>query len=309
MLASCIILNLHDKINVMKQAFSLIFLAMLFTAACKGPVSNSNERVVTVSIPPFKYFVEAIADSDFVINVMLPQGADHHSWEPLPAQITALSGSEAFITNGYLGFELAWMERFKEVNPRMKIVSLSKGITLLEPEEDDEHGHTQHAHEGADPHYWISPKAAYAIAANVREIMTELNPSQKQRYDSNFLKLIEKISLTDTIVTREMRNIPSRSFMIFHPALAYMAKDYGLEQISFEDEGKAPSPSRMKELIDLTREKEMKVILIQSEYDVKSAEVLAAETDTKLVVINPLNPEWDSAVIEISNALAGKTKK
>ena len=46
--------------------------------------------------------------------------------------------------------------------------------------------------------------------------------------------------------------------MIYHPALEYMAHDYGLEQISFEDEGKSPSPARMKELIDIARDKGIK---------------------------------------------------
>ncbi len=70
-------------------------------------------RVITVSIPPFAYFVEAVAGDDFKVNVMLPPGADHHIWEPLPAQINALAGSEAFIINGQLGFEQAWMGRFQ----------------------------------------------------------------------------------------------------------------------------------------------------------------------------------------------------
>ena len=79
--------------------------------------------------------------------------------------------------------------------------------------------------------------------------------------------------------------------------------------MSFEDEGKMPSPARMKELVDLTREKGMKIILIQAEYDVKSAGVLASETGARLVVINPMSPEWDKCIIEISDALADKVKQ
>ena len=42
--------------------------------------------------------------------------------------------------------------------------------------------------------------------------------------------------------------------MIFHPNLGYLARDYGLEEISVEYEGKEPPPSRMKELIDRAQE-------------------------------------------------------
>ena len=292
----------------MKRTVYLILIALSFATSCKGPETSKHDRVVTVSIPPFKYFVEAIADSDFVVNVMLPQGADHHSWEPLPGQITALAGSEAFLSDGYLGFEYAWLERFKEVNPTMKIVNLSKGISLIEPlAEDEGHGHDHQ--EGVDPHYWLSPKTGYAIAENVKRLVTELNPSQSLRYEENYSRLIGRIAEIDTIVASNLKQAPSSSFMIFHPALTYMARDYDLEQISFEDEGKMPSPARMKELVDLTREKGMKIILIQAEYDVKSAEVLASETGARLVVINPMSPEWDKCIIEISEALAGKVKQ
>jgi zinc transport system substrate-binding protein len=95
----------------------------------------------------------------------------------------------------------------------------------------------------------------------------------------------------------------NRVVLIYHPALAYMARDYGFEQVSFEDEGKSPSPARMKELIDLAREKEIKIIFIQAEYDVRNAEALAKESGAELVVINPLNREWPAAVIEVAEAL------
>ncbi len=293
----------------MKKILLPVLLFVFLVSSCHSPGAANSERVITVSIPPFKYFVEAIADSDFTVNVMLPPGADHHSWEPLPRQITALAGSEAFFINGHLGFEFSWMQRFREVNPRMKIADLSKGITLIEPPAGEIHKGHGHEDEGTDPHYWTSPKEAYIIAANVRDLLKELNPGQDQRYDLNYSKLIEKIALVDTIVTHNLKEMSSAAFMIFHPALAYMARDYGLEQISFEDEGKMPSPARMKDLVDLTRLKNMKVILVQAEYDIKSAGVLSDETGARLIVINPMNPEWDKAVIDISEALAGKSEK
>ncbi len=54
--------------------------------------------------------------------------------------------------------------------------------------------------------------------------------------------------------------MPNQCFMIYHPNLAYLARDYGLEQISVEYEGKEPTPSRMKELIDLGKERKHRTI-------------------------------------------------
>ena len=146
--------------------------------------------MITVTLPPFAWFVEGIAGEDFTINVMLPPGADHHIWEPLPAQITSLAGSAAFVLNGQLGFELAWMGRFREINPDMKILDVSSGIELVgaEPDghSDDRRDHEGHNHEGADPHYWMSPVSAYVMAENVRDFLTELNPDAADKYAGNY---------------------------------------------------------------------------------------------------------------------------
>lgn len=288
----------------MKKTAVWLFTVMILLASCGSPGNKRGERVITVSIPPFRYFVEAVADSDFAINVMLPPGADHHSWEPLPRQITALAGSEAFVINGRLGFEFAWMDRFREVNPGMKIADMSAGITLIEPAEEGGHEGHGHEDEGADPHYWISPREAYKMAATVRDLVTGLNPTETERYSLNYERLISDIAEVDSVVTELLADAPSKTFMIFHPALAYLARDYGLEQISFEDEGKSPSPARMKELVDLTRERGIKVIFIQAEYDLKSAQVLAEETGATLIRIDPMNPEWGTAVVDIAKAIS-----
>jgi len=288
----------------MRKSVLWFYAVMLLLASCGSPGNRQGERVITVSIPPFSYFVEAVAGSDFTVNVMLPPGADHHSWEPLPRQITALAGSEAFLINGRLGFEYAWMDRFIEINPGMKITDLSAGISLIEPEVEAGHEGHDHGDEGVDPHYWISPKEAYIMAATVRDLLVSLNPSAAERYALNYDRLIADISEVDSAVTALLADAPSRTFMIFHPALAYLARDYGLEQISFEDEGKSPSPARMKELIDFTREKGIKVIFIQAEYDLKSAQVIAEETGATLITIDPMNPEWGKAVVEIAKAIS-----
>ncbi len=284
------------------------FIPLLsLVASCGSPSVKDGGKVITVSIPPFAYFVEAVAGDDFKVNIMLPPGADHHIWEPLPAQINALAGSEAFIINGQLGFEQAWMGRFREINPDMKILDLSRNIDLIElnkaKDENEHDGHEGHLHSGPDPHYWMSPLSAYVIAEDVTRFLTQLNPASAQIYEANLKVLQADIARVDSALREELSGAPSTTFMIFHPALAYMARDYGFTQISFEDEGKSPSPARMKELIDIARDKGINIIFIQAEYDLRNAESLARETGARLIVINPMNRDWPAAVLEVGRGM------
>jgi zinc transport system substrate-binding protein len=256
--------------------------------------------------------------------------------------------------NGQLGFEHAWMDRFRQVNPGMKVLDLSRNIELIgseglksrhpsgigisaplktEPQSEglkEEHEHTGeeshknhdhedqateggetehtddghvHDHGGPDPHYWMSPSAARVMARDIRDFLAELNPASAEKYDANLEVVNGRIAEVDSLVRAALGPDHHRTIMIFHPALAYMGRDYGFEQVSFEDEGKSPSPARMKELIDLAREEEIKIIFIQAEYDVRNAQSLSRETGAELIVINPMNSEWPEAVMEVARAL------
>ncbi|MHC1733312.1 MAG: metal ABC transporter solute-binding protein, Zn/Mn family [Bacteroidales bacterium] len=355
----------------MKRYILSLLIALFALVSCgRRSPGSSGERVITVTIPPFAWFVEQIGGDDFKVNVLLPPGADHHIWEPLPAQINALSGSEAFIMNGQLGFEHAWMDRFRQVNPGMKEMDLSRNIELIgseglkveeseglrseglksrhpsgigisatlktEPQSEglkEEHEHSggesheghdhegdaaasgenahtddghDHAHGGPDPHYWMSPSVARIMARDIRDFLAELNPASAEKYDANLVAVNGRIAEVDSLVRAALGSEQHRTVMIFHPALAYMGRDYGFEQVSFEDEGKSPSPARMKELIDLAREKEIKIIFIQAEYDVRNAQSLSRETGAELVVINPMNSKWPEAVMEVARAIGGR---
>ncbi len=80
--------------------------------------------------------------------------------------------------------------------------------------------------------------------------------------------------------------------MIYHPNLAYLARDYDLEEVPVEFEGKEPPPSRLKDLIDLARTKKINTIFVQREYDSRNAKAIADEIGAEVVVIDPLSDDW-----------------
>lgn len=230
---------------------------------------------------------------------MVPAGADPHTYEPFPEQINKLRKSVAYISNGYLGFEMNWLDRFYETNTTMKRLSLGAGINAITTVYHHEGGHP----EGADPHYWVSPKCAFIMASSVKGLLSELNPLQKQKYETNYQILVTKIQEVDKKATQLFSGVAKKSFMIYHPNLAYVARDYGIEEIPVEFEGKEPTPSRMKELIDRARKDNLKTIFVQMEYDSKNAKAIAGEISAHIVLINPLSEDWEKSTTDIIYAL------
>ena len=277
----------------------IYLLVLCFIVSCGRESADSASKIITVSIAPFGYFVQQIAGNDFTVNVMVPAGADPHTYEPFPGQINKLRKSVGYISNGYLGFEMNWLDRFYETNHAMKRLNLSDGITPLSSEHHHEGGHN----ETADPHYWVSPHCALIIASSINKFLCELNPSQKMKYESNYQILISRIQILDEKAKSLFSNVPVKCFMIYHPNLAYIARDYGLEEIPVEFEGKEPSPSRMRELIDRAKKDNLRTIFVQIEYDTKNAKAIADETGAHIVLIDPLSGNWLKSTTDIIEAL------
>jgi zinc transport system substrate-binding protein len=281
----------------------IIYLLLLVLVSCNTR-SAKNEKIISVSIPPFKYFVEAIAGSDFKVNILVPAGSNPHIYEPVPDQIAQLNKSVAYISDGYLGFEITWLDRFYETNKTMRKLSLGYKIDLIKPAENT----VGHDVEGADPHFWVSPKCALIIASEIRTLVEELNPDKKDIYDQNYMLLLKKINTLDSVATVNFNQYKGLPFMTFHPTLGYLARDYGLIELAVENEGKEPTPSSLRELIDIIRAKNIRTIFVQKEYDTKNARAIASETGAVLEITDPLNEDWYSSEIQIINAISKSYK-
>jgi zinc transport system substrate-binding protein len=286
-------------LSMVKMRRLIKYLIIPFLVSCNPAGHAGNKDIITVSISPFRYFVEAIGGDDFDVNVMVPAGADPHIYEPAPQQITSLSRSVAFIGDGYLGFELTWLDRFYEANRNMMKMSMAQNIDLIKVREH----HSGSDEEGADPHYWVSPKNAFIMAASVRSLLSALKPENREKYEKNFSLLSDTIASLDKKAKELFSGFEGKTFMIFHPALGYLARDYHLVQLAVENEGKEPSPSYMKELIDESRARNIKVIFIQKGFDSKNAGAIASETGASLVAVDPLGENWVQEVSDIIDAV------
>ncbi len=272
----------------------LTLFVFIFFISCTDH-SGTDKDIISVSIAPFKYFVKEIAEEDFEVNIIVPPGANPHIYEPYPGQINNLRKSQAYISNGFMGFEEAWLVRFYEMNKNMVKLSLGDSIDPISSGHDHEGGHA----ERFDPHFWVSPKCALKIASSVQDLLCSLNPEEKNRYESNYNILRSRIMEADSLAESLFSGLTKRSFMIYHPNLEYLARDYGLKEIAVEYEGKEPPPSRFKELVDIARAENINTIFIQKEYDSRNADAIAGEIDAGITVIDPLSEDWLEAVVEI----------
>jgi len=279
----------------------LIYILTLFICcACGHTPQQSEKPVITVTLEPLRFFTEAIAGDCFEVVSMVPKGSSPESYDPTPQQLINLSKSQAYLRIGYIGFEQAWMKKLEANCPNMKVYDTSKGVNLIRTEG---HWHGDHYHKGGiEPHIWNSTQNATVIADNIYAALCELDTDHQEQYKKRLDVLKETIRRTNENVRTFLENADS-IFLIYHPALSYFARDYGLKQISIEEGGKEPSPATLKTLIETCRQEGAQVIFVQQEFDQRNAQLIADELGIKIVPINPLSYDWAEEMLRVASAL------
>ena len=279
----------------------LIYILTLFIlSACGNTTQKSEKPILTVTLEPLRYFTEAIAEDNYEVVSMVPKGSSPESYDPTPQQLVNLSKSQAYLRIGYIGFEQAWMKKLEANCPNMKVYDTSKGIDLIR---DKGHWHGDHFHEGGvEPHVWNSTQNALIIADNIYQALCELDSTHQEDYQKRLDVLKQTIRQTNANVHTLLENADS-TFLIYHPALSYFARDYGLKQVSIEEGGKEPSPAQLKALIETCRNENVHTIFVQQEFDQRNAQLIANELGVNIVSINPLSYDWVKEMIRIAEAL------
>lgn len=285
----------------MKKLLYLIILIVTL-GSCKQSSKKSDVPTLTVTIEPLRFFTETIAGDKYRVISMVPQGSSPETYDPTPQQLVALNQSDAYLRIGHIGFEQAWMERIKANNPHIKVFDTSEGIDFIRGEG---HWHGNHFHQGGiEPHVWNSATNAILIAKNICKSLCQLDSINQNFYQERTDSLKQIIVQTDKKIRQLLQSADS-TFLIYHPALSYFARDYGLKQISIEDNGKHPSPASLKTLIDTCRKEGVRVIFVQQEFDQHNAQLIASELGIEIVPINPLSYHWEKEMIRIAETLNG----
>ena len=286
----------------MKTLFLVIWMFLIATS-CRTVSESPDNPVISVSIIPQQYFIEQLAGDLVEVNVMIPPGASPATYEPSVSQLGKLDRSIVYMRIGYVGFEQSWMDKISSVNPDMKIADLSEGVDLIMEYAEEEENHHDHSHHGSDPHIWMSTINARIIARNIHHELLLLFPDKKDYLQNRLEQFALSLDSLHEDINNSLEGIQNRKFMIYHPALSYYARDYGLEQLSLEIEGKTPSPAHLKEMTDLATLHQISKILIQSQFDRKHAEVLARETGSEIIQFDPLDLEWGKQMRYIAEQL------
>lgn len=259
----------------------LFILLILLVCGCSSPKDASGEKTIYVTITPLKAIVEEITCGDFDVEVVVPDGASPETYEPTAKQLAKINEAQLIFSIGLIDFERAIIER---IDNRERVVELYHGIDILEG--SCSHGHHHH-HHGTDPHIWTSPKSLRTMVETIGNTLVGEFPD-KTEYAEAADKLLSRIEGLDAYCQESIERSDVKAMMIYHPAYTYYARDYGIEQIAIEHDGKEPTARQLMSLINKSQTFGINTILYQPQYSVDKVKPIAHEIGAQAVVTNPL---------------------
>ncbi|MBF0350818.1 MAG: zinc ABC transporter substrate-binding protein [SAR324 cluster bacterium] len=250
---------------------------------------------LTVSIMPQKYFVEKITGNTVSVNVMVPPGADPHTYEPKPRQMMELQQSKLYFSIG-IEFENIWLPRFKDINTNMQIIPTDQGIPKLGGQIESFEEESDHQHEWLDPHIWLSPLLVKIQIVHMLQALIRLNPEQTELYQQNYQRFQAELDQLHFELQQRFQTAESKTFLVFHPVWGYFAQAYGLTQVPIQIGGKEPKPGQLKMMILAARKQGIHTLFLQPQISSRTADLVSRETGASLIVLDPLAYDWPATL-------------
>lgn len=268
------------------------------------PPEISGGRIpVAVSVAPQADLVERIGGDRVSVEVMIPPGSSDEEISLSPRKAMALERVRLYVKVGHPAFavEARSIDPFLEQHPDIRVVDMSQGMDLIE--EVEEHGgHGGHREEG-DPHVWTAPETVAVAARNIAAALEEADPAHAAGYRANLVRLLEEIGRLDRqIRTRLAAPGADRRFLVYHPSWGYFARQYGLEQIAIEAEGKEPGAAGLIRIVERARREGARVVLVPGGSR-ESARVIADEIGGRMVPADAQARDWQATLLRIADAL------
>ena len=251
--------------NTKKISLYFLMICSFAGSGAKGCFPDKQNLPVKImaTIFPLKEFAQAVSAEWGTVDLLLPPGAEIHTWQPKPSDLVKLSSADVFI---YVGARLEpWVEDILRSvkNPDLRVIEASEGLSLLK-DEGDELDHEHHDHGAADPHVWLDFTIDEKIIDRIAEVLSGIMPDQQSVFLDNAFGYKKKLQALDEKYQERLERCDQKTIVLGgHSAFGYMARRYGLSQISLYglSPDAKPTPRQLIEVIELVKKRTKKEIL------------------------------------------------
>ena len=285
----------------MKRRALLLALSVLvfFFSSCTYVSWDEKIQIIATNFPAYDLSRAAAGDAANV-RMLLPTGAENHSYEPSARDIVDILNCDLFV---YVGGESdKWVEDILS-----SVSATVRTIRLVDLAEDLQ-VHSHSGEEKYDEHVWTSPRNAINICKKIAETLSDIDPNGKASYEASSSDYIEKLEALDADFKAFFDSVPEK-VLVFGDRFpfAHFANEYQVECYSAFPgcaEETEPGISDVADIIDIVKEKNISTVFYIEFSNQNTAKAIAEATgaDTALLhsAHNVSKEEFDAGVTYLS---------
>jgi zinc transport system substrate-binding protein len=272
--------TLHKVVSLL----GLVAVACIQVSLSAKIPDRPKIRILT-TVFPLQEFARAIAGDRGDVSLLLPPGAEVHTWQPRTSDIKKLSSLDVFL---YIGQNLEpWVEDILKsaAGPNVRILEVGP-VVLGMPADDKE----SLGPEPSDPHVWLDFGYDQVILDRILDVLIRIEPDSKAYFEQSAASYKEKLRLLDDRYREAFAACLHKAFIFGgHSAFANLARRYNLEQIPVygRSPDAAPTPKELARIIADAKKRNIKTIFIEPNVSDKIARQIASELEADIRVLNP----------------------
>ena len=281
----------------MKKIYTtiLIIIMSLGLVACSSGVkkekdNTSDEKVkVYATIFPIYDFTKNIGKDKIELNYIVPPSSEPHDYEISAKTIKDIQNADLLIKNG-LGVD-GFADNIKSESEKLNIVVASEGIEKITYEKDgihdENHTEEEHDHGEYDPHVWLNINNAIKECENIKNALVKVDAKNKEYYEENYNNYVKELKDLQDSYKENLKEIKNKTILVSHDAYGYLCKEYGINQISVTgvNPNQEPSMSKIAELTDYAKDKNIKYILFDGLVNPKVSQTIANEANIDTMIL------------------------
>jgi zinc/manganese transport system substrate-binding protein len=279
-------MSYRSKLPSLLLACSLVF-ALPAHAAKKLNVITATTDLASLAqeVGGDKIDVEAIAKGY----------QDPHFVEAKPSFLLKLRHADLLVVVG-LDLEIGWLPPLitQSGNPHIQPASAgyldaSQFAEILEKPQGAVSRAMGDVHPLGNPHYWLDPENGRRIAKGISNKLAEMDPPNASYYQQRFQDFDKRLTAAEQNWDAQMKAYRGRKVVTYHKSWPNFAKHFGLDVVGYIEPrpGIPPTPGHTIELIQQMKRDNVKIIMVEPYFDLKTPNNIASGTNGKVLVMLP----------------------
>ena len=260
-------------------------LAVLLTLAALTSPAQAKINIAA-STNDIASIAASVGGEQVDVFAIARPGSDPHRIEALPSYMVKVSRAALYLKVG-LGLD-QWAESIVDGsrNSKLQIVDCSVGVRVLEKPTGKVDASMGDVHPDGNPHYWMDPRNAAAVANNIATALAKTDPKNAVAYQQRADAFGKEALACWQRNADAAKKFGSRTIFTYHRSWSYFADAFGFEVVNTVEPvpGIPPTARHLQELVDQAKTRKVAVLIQEPYFSADGGKFLTRQAGVRLIV-------------------------